>query len=143
MSTKQMSDFFASKLLRELRSTPALTSAFTAQTESAKVGFDFSEIQSVFAKVREEYVEMEEAYLARAVDPTHFAEELGDCLFTLVNLARWCSLDPEELLNRNVEKYLLRCNFIEKRLELEKRQWKNLDRDEIYKLWKVAKHEGL
>ncbi len=86
---------------------------------------------------------MEEAFEHRSTGFSHFAEELGDCLFAIVNLARWTGLDPEKLLNDNVTKYLKRCSFIEDNLSQAGKQWQDISKDEIYRLWKEAKKSGL
>ena len=137
------SDFFADQLMAALPSTPSLTAAFQAQDRSATVGFDFANIELVMGKVLEEMREVEAAFQERDKDPGHFAEEIGDCFFVLVNLCRHAKLDPEALVRENARKYLARCQFIEAKLRASNENWNSVPLQEIYRMWKEAKKSGL
>jgi uncharacterized protein YabN with tetrapyrrole methylase and pyrophosphatase domain len=137
------SDLFVGKLLSELTTKPSLTSIFEAQDESAKVGFDFPDIEKVREKVEEELGEMLEAFQERSNDFDHFREELGDCFFALVNMCRHAGIDPEVLARENAAKYLARCEYIERFLTEQGKNWKDLSPSEIGALWKQAKVAGL
>lgn len=126
-----------------LRTGSALDATYVAQKCSANVGFDFQSLDLVVDKVREELREVLEAFERREADPGHFAEEIGDCFFVLVNLCRHVGLDPEELLRSNVEKYLERCRFVEAELHRRQKGWRDAPLDMIYQLWREAKEKGL
>ena len=88
-STSPLSDQLAAKL----RGQSALAGAMTISRRAAAAGFEWDDLDGVWAKVDEELDELRQA-LAQG-DPAHAETELGDVLFTLVNLARWSNLDPE------------------------------------------------
>ncbi|MFM7647322.1 MAG: nucleoside triphosphate pyrophosphohydrolase, partial [Cyanobium sp.] len=92
-SASPLSDRLAGKL----RGQPALAGAMTISRKAAAAGFEWDAIDGVWAKVHEELDELKEAVAEAQAsgDPSHAQEELGDLLFTLVNVARWCGLDPE------------------------------------------------
>jgi nucleoside triphosphate diphosphatase len=77
---------------------PALMRAAKLQKKAAKIGFDWPDAPSVLAKVREETDEVAAEYDASPPDPVRLAEEIGDLLFTVVNLARKQGFDPEAVL---------------------------------------------
>lgn len=60
-----------------------------------------------------------------------------------VVFVRTCGLSPNEVMRKNVEKYLLRCKFIEDQLQAEQKQWSDISLDEIYSRWEEAKKSGL
>lgn len=136
-------DFFADRLLEDLNSTSPLRVAYEAQDESAKVGFDFKNIELVMERVADEWREATEAFDNRDQDFAHFRDEVGDCFFALVNLCRHANLDPEELIRENTAKYLKRCQFIEHRLKSEDKIWADLSLEQVYAAWREAKKSGL
>src|SRR6266700_2559186 len=119
------SGFFADNVVSQLSGLTALDATYVAQKCSADVGFDFVNIDLVINKVREEIREMLEAFDLRGKDPEHYAEELGDCFFALVNLCRHSGLDPEELVRANTRKYLARCQYVEEALKSSRESWKD------------------
>lgn len=135
-------DYFVDNLLKDFDSSSALDAIFKAQDDCAKVGFDFKSIENVIAKVKEEHQEIVEAYDQIESDKQHFAEELGDNFFALVNLARHTGLNPEEICKANAKKYILRCKFIEDRIKSEGKAWKDMQLDEIQAYWREAKRNG-
>ncbi len=143
MTMNNKSDFFAEEVLKRADRISALSLILHAQSDSAQVGFDFANIDLVRGKVEEELEEMLEAFENRDKDFKHFAEELGDCFFALVNLCRHAGIDPESLARQNAIKYLARCRFIEEKLQETKQRWRDLTPQQIYALWKEAKQSGL
>lgn len=89
---------------------PALMRAEKIQKKAARVGFDWSEIAPVFAKVREEIAEVE-AELAST--PDRIEDEIGDLLFSVVNLARKLKVDGEVALHRASDKFVSRFHQVE------------------------------
>ncbi|MCP9785711.1 nucleoside triphosphate pyrophosphohydrolase [Cyanobium sp. N5-Cardenillas] len=99
------------RLAEKVRGQPALAGAMTISRKAAAAGFEWDTIEGVWAKVREEMDELREAVASG--DRAHAQEELGDVLFTLVNVARWCGLDPEEGLVGTNRRFLDRFSRVE------------------------------
>jgi XTP/dITP diphosphohydrolase len=129
-STSPLSDQLANKL----RGQSALAGAMTISRRAAAAGFEWDDLAGVWAKVDEELDELRQA-LAQG-DPAHAETELGDVLFTLVNLARWSNLDPEAGLAGTNRRFLDRFSRVEAALggELGGRQLAEL---EVH--WRQAK----
>ena len=119
------------------RSQPPLNRAFELQRQAAKVGFDWVEVEPVIAKVREELIEVEEALAAG--DREAIEDEIGDVLFTAVNLARLTGIDPDRALRRSNEKFYQRFGFIEQALEGRGSSLAEASLDEMELLWQSAK----
>ena len=122
------------RLRTKVRGLPALAGAMTISKKAAKAGFEWDDMAGVWEKVHEELDELKEA-VANG-DKGHAQEELGDLLFTLVNVARWCRLDPEEGLAGTNHRFLDRFSRVEAALEgnLQGRSIKELET-----LWQQAK----
>jgi XTP/dITP diphosphohydrolase len=99
------------RLAEKVRGQPALAGAMTISRKAAAAGFEWDAIEGVWAKVQEEMDELREAVASG--DRAHAQEELGDVLFTLVNVARWCDLDPEEGLAGTNRRFLDRFSRVE------------------------------
>ena len=129
-STSPLSDQLAAKL----RGQSALAGAMTISRRAAAAGFEWDDLDGVWAKVDEELDELRQA-LAQG-DPAHAETELGDVLFTLVNLARWSGLDPEAGLAGTNRRFLDRFSRVEAALggELGGRQLAELEAH-----WRQAK----
>ena len=95
-------------------SLPPLERAASLQKRAAKVGFDWPAIAPVWEKLAEETAELTEA--AGRGEARQIEDELGDLLFTMVNLARFLGVDPGLCLNRSNEKFERRFHAIEQRL---------------------------
>jgi tetrapyrrole methylase family protein / MazG family protein len=100
------------------RALPPLERACKLQKKAAKVGFDWAESGAVWAKAREELEESEAACKAAAEsgDRDGLEEELGDLLFSAVNLSRFLKVDPAIALNAANEKFSRRFRYVEKRM---------------------------
>ncbi|MEM1180567.1 MAG: nucleoside triphosphate pyrophosphohydrolase [Acidobacteriota bacterium] len=95
-------------------SLPALTGAYRLTQKAAGVGFDWRSAEPVFAKVREELLELEEATAGAGPDADEqVAEELGDLLFAVANLARHLGCDPEAALAQGNAKFRRRFGEVE------------------------------
>jgi nucleoside triphosphate diphosphatase len=92
-------------------SLPALSRAAKLQKRAARVGFDWQDVQGPIAKVREELIEVEQALQAN--DMAAIAEELGDLLFSVVNISRYVNIDPEQALRHANHKFEQRFHYIE------------------------------
>ena len=122
------------RLATKVRGMPALAGAMAISKKAAKAGFEWEDIDGVWAKVHEELEELKQA--VRSGDRGHAQEELGDVLFTLVNVARWCELDPEEGLAGTNHRFLDRFSRVETALggDLQGRSISELEA-----LWQQAK----
>jgi len=106
------------RLAAKTRGLSALAGAMAISRQAAAAGFEWNDLDGVWAKVHEELEELKEAVAlawseggiaARA----HAETELGDVLFTLVNVGRWCRLDPEEALAGTNRRFLDRFSRLE------------------------------
>lgn len=93
------------------RTLPALIAAYRTQEKAASVGFDWQDIKPVLDKLDEEQEELYEALGTEDMD--QISEELGDMLFTLVNLGRKLDIDPEAALKGTIRKFKRRFCYIE------------------------------
>ncbi len=116
---------------------PALTRALKLQSKASKVGFDWNDARAVLRKIREEVDEIE-AELA-AEDRALGAEEVGDLLFAVVNLARHLDADPEAVLRGTNLKFERRFAAIEKALAERGRSPLQSSLAEMDELWDAAK----
>ncbi len=116
---------------------PALTRAMELQRKAATVGFDWNDPHAVLQKIREECDEIEDA-LDRN-DAEELADETGDLLFALVNLARHAKVDPEVTLRRANAKFERRFAYIERALKAQGRTLEAATLDEMDELWNEAK----
>jgi XTP/dITP diphosphohydrolase len=101
----------SARLARKLRGQPALAGAMTLSRKAAAAGFEWESMAGVWAKVEEELAELREAVASG--DRAHAESELGDVIFTLVNVARWCGLDPDEGLAGTNRRFLDRFSRVE------------------------------
>ncbi|MCT0217725.1 nucleoside triphosphate pyrophosphohydrolase [Synechococcus sp. CS-1329] len=129
-SSSPLSDRLAGKV----RGQPPLAAAMTISRKAAAAGFEWESIEGVWQKVEEELDELQQAVASG--DRAHAQEELGDVLFTLVNVARWCALDPEAGLAGTNHRFLDRFSRVEAALggSLEGRSLPELEA-----LWQQAK----
>ena len=116
---------------------PALTRALKLQQKAGKVGFDWSEARAVIAKLREEMDEIEAEI--DAGEQAKAADEVGDLLFAVANLARHLKVDPEGALRGANAKFERRFAHIEARLAAEGRAPAGASLDEMEALWNEAK----
>lgn len=99
------------RLAPKVRGQPALAGAMTISKQAAAAGFEWDDLSGVWEKVQEELGELRQAVASG--DRAHAQEELGDVLFTLVNVARWCGLDPETGLAGTNQRFLDRFSRVE------------------------------
>jgi MazG family protein len=116
---------------------PALMRAQKAQKKAARVNFDWSNLSEVVAKVDEELAETKEA-IATA-EPAKIADEVGDLLFAVVNLARKSGLDAEEVLQAATNKFVGRFNRVEDELRARGRKLGDPGLEELDEIWNRLK----
>lgn len=118
------------------RAMPALLRAFEVSKRAARAGFEWPDVEGVFDKLAEEEAELREAIATG--DKAHIASEVGDLLFTVVNLARWTGVEPEEALRQMVDRFTDRFQRMEKTTA---RPLSGLTADEWNELWIAAKND--
>ncbi len=116
---------------------PALTRAIKMQNKAAKVGFDWPHVDHVYDKLAEEVGEL------RSAPEQKRAEELGDLLFVVANIARHYDIDPENALRGANAKFERRFRFIEDELAKRCKALTDSDLQEMDSLWNAAKTNGL
>lgn len=125
------------------RDLPGLLKALEYQKKAAKVGFDWEKPEEVLAKIEEELQELKEAAALSAdrkeASKQRQEEELGDLLFSVVNLARFLNIDPELAIVRTNKKFYKRFSYIEKQLRLRGEKIEHTDLIEMERLWQAAK----
>jgi tetrapyrrole methylase family protein / MazG family protein len=119
------------------RALPALIRAQRMQSKAARVKFDWPDAGSAWTKVKEEVEEAGEALASG--DLGHFREELGDLLFSVVNVARLSSLDAEAALQGAIEKFRRRFTDMEAALVAEGKSVTAVGQDELERSWEAMK----
>jgi len=113
---------------------PALAYAQAISRRAARAGFEWEDLDGVLEKVAEELQE-----LRQARDPAERERELGDLLFTLVNLARWLEVDAESALRNASRRFYRRFAYMEERARRMGRDFASLSMEEKEALWEEAK----
>ena len=121
------------------RELPALLRAQRLQDKASRVGFDWPEISGVTAKIEEELGELKEAMQSAA--PEAIEQELGDVLFSLVNLARFLNLNAEEALRKTMTRFTTRFQHMEEALQRDDRRFREVGLEEMERLWQQAKSQ--
>lgn len=119
------------------RALPALSRANKLQKRASSVGFDWPDCQGAIRKVKEELAELEAAI--KRLDDGQIKEELGDLLFSCVNLSRKLNHDPESSLRNSNRKFEDRFNFIEEQLVERGISVEDADIELMDRLWEEAK----
>jgi tetrapyrrole methylase family protein/MazG family protein/ATP diphosphatase len=118
---------------------PALSRAFFLTSKAAKIGFDWPNPQEVLKKVREETEELESAILEKK--QARMTEEIGDILFSIVNLSRHLGIEPEQALRRSNEKFCGRFGQMEKKLQNQGKDIKKATLEEKDSIWEEVKRD--
>lgn len=119
------------------RNLPALLEAYQMTRRAAQVGFDWERVEGIFEKLEEETAELRIALTAsnrRAIE-----EEVGDLLFSVVNLARFLRLDPEVALKHTNLKFKMRFQEMEREASHSHQRLPDLSKEKLEQLWEAAK----
>lgn len=116
---------------------PSLLRCHKVSNCAVKAGFDWDNIDGVLEKVREEFEEFAE--VVHTDDKIAIADELGDILFTLVNVARFVGIHSETALAGSIDKFERRYRYMEKLLKEQSACLKDLSKKDKEKLWDRAK----
>lgn len=132
--TPEQAKLLSRKLERYARTLPPLMASLKISTKAAAAGFEWENIEGVWSKFTEELTEFQEALTT--TDKEHQQEELGDLLFTIINLARWYDLDPFAGLQGTNRRFIQRLALMEK---FAPRPLTEYDLEELESLWQQAK----
>lgn len=116
---------------------PAMIKAYRIQDKARGVGFDWTEKEQVWDKVKEEYFEMQEEL--KNNNSEKFEEEFGDFLFALINVARLYNINPENALEKTNKKFITRFNYLEQKTIAQGKDLKNMTLDEMNEIWEESK----
>lgn len=120
-------------------SLPALIKAYRIQEKAANVGFDWPDVSGVWAKVKEEIAEFEDA--AAHSEPSEMESEMGDLLFSIINVARHYGINPENALEHTNRKFIRRFNSVEAAVVNSGKRLSDVTPEEMDRLWNEAKAE--
>ncbi|WP_036485970.1 nucleoside triphosphate pyrophosphohydrolase [Myxosarcina sp. GI1] len=134
--TPEQAQLLSRKLERYARSLPPLMAGMKISRKAAAAGFEWENIAGVWLKFDEELAEFKQALTAE--DKEHQQAELGDLLFTIINVARWYDLDPFEALQGTNRRFISRLKLMEQSAS---RPLNDCDIDELETLWQQAKAE--
>ena len=121
------------------KALPSLTKAKRIQEKAAGVGFDWEHLDQVYKKVYEELDELNEAIKSKQSE--HIQDELGDVLFSIVNLSRHIDMNPEVALDKSIIKFINRFHALEQHMDENKLDFKNQSLSDLDKLWDQIKKE--
>lgn len=131
-----------SEELRSVVGLPGLIKSYKIQEKASRIGFDWEDISGAFHKTQEELDELL-VEIHKKSDKDLIESELGDVLFSVVNIARFLKLDPEVALNRAINKFINRFTFMEEEAKSRGLDFKNLSQDLLEDLWEEAKENGI
>ena len=121
------------------KALPALVRAQKAQSQVARVNFDWTEVRDVIAKVEEELREMKEAIASE--DRARIEDEIGDVLFAVVNLTRKCTIEAESALQAATDKFVARFNRLEDELRVRGKKLGDVELAEMDEIWNRIKND--
>jgi MazG family protein len=119
------------------KAMPALARAQSITRRAAHLGFDWPKIEPVWEKVEEEIRELKTA--TKSGDKKRIGEELGDLLFSLVNLARFLDVEAEDALAQTIDRFTRRFLYIETKLHEANKSFAQSSLEEMDLLWEEAK----
>ena len=122
-------------ILDEVKSGfPPMDRAYSLQKKAAKAGFDWPDMEGVIDKIKEELAEVQ-----AAVDRENIEEELGDLLFSVINLCRFLKVEPSVALRRTNSKFIERFKYVEKKMKEAGHQMIKENLNIMDKFWNEAK----
>jgi len=127
------------RLLDVPKALPALLRSQKVQSRASQVGFDWDSAGEAFPKIEEELGELKEA--CETGDMRVIKDELGDLLFSTVNVSRLLGINPEEALNGSTTKFVDRFAFIEEKAIERKKDIKSMSLEEMNEIWEDSKRK--
>lgn len=119
------------------RSLPALTRAEKVQAKAKKVGFDWDNVEAAMDKIIEELEEVKNVY--KGNNRAKIQEEVGDLIFSTVNVSRFLDIDPEFALNYTIEKFINRFQYIEDKASQKSLKLQEMTLEQMDEFWEEAK----
>tara|TARA_B100000965_G_scaffold54485_1_gene40938 strand:+ start:491 stop:1300 length:810 start_codon:yes stop_codon:yes gene_type:complete len=116
---------------------PAMLRSLKLQKRASENGFDWKNPNDTLKKIDEEKQELEIALIHQDIE--EIEEEIGDLIFSVINLSRKLKIDPENALRKTNNKFTARINYIEKELQKENKKFNQSNIVELEKLWSQAK----
>ena len=132
--TSEQAKLLSRKLTRYARSLPPLMAGMKISKKAASAGFEWENVEGVWDKFEEELGEFKEALATE--NKAHQQEELGDLIFTIINIARWYDINPFDGLQGTNNRFIERLAIMEK---LASRSLNEYKIDELESLWQQAK----
>ena len=105
------------------------------------MGFDWKDIQPVWGKVEEELEELREVVAEK--DPERIKDEMGDVLFSLVNLSRFLDISAEDALRMTISKFERRFAKVEKELKKRGKEFSDSNLEEMDEIWNEVKKNSI
>jgi XTP/dITP diphosphohydrolase len=121
------------------QSLPAMVKAFRIGEKAAATGFDWEQKEDVWAKVKEELMEVDAEIEAK--NKEHLTDEIGDLFFALINACRLYGIDPEGALERTNKKFIRRFGYVEQRAEELGKTLHEMSLEEMDKYWDECKKQ--
>lgn len=121
------------------KTTPSLLASFQIGLRASSYGFDWKKPQDVLDKMKEEVAELEKAVQEKKDD--EMLKEVGDVLFSLVNVSRHLGVNPEIALNQANKKFIQRFQSVEKKLKEKGKELKQASLDEMDRIWEEVKKQ--
>ena len=119
------------------KSLPGLLRSRRIQEKAASVGFDWKVVEPIISKIEEELNEVRDAIQKKNQEEIEM--ELGDLMFSVVNLSRFYNIDPESALKKSTNKFVRRFNQIEERIADDGGSIEDLDLETMDKIWDQIK----
>jgi len=116
---------------------PPMDRSYKLQKKAAKVGFDWPDMEGVISKIEEELDEVRDAASQTASEKIE--EELGDLLFSVINLCRFLKVEPSVALRRTNSKFVKRFKYVEEKMKETQKEMKKENLDTMDKFWNEAK----
>lgn len=121
------------------KNLPALSQAAKIQKRCSHVGFDWDDINDVFAKIEEEVQEVKDELDAKEINKAALGEELGDLMFAVVNLCRHAKQDPETLLRQANQKFTKRFHGVEAQVNASGNDFSEHNIEQLEQYWQQVK----
>ncbi len=128
---------YTDNLKHVAKTLPALIRAEKVQKKAANIGFDWKDVEGPMEKLIEEIKEVKEVY--KTDNKERILEEIGDLIFSVVNIARFLDIDPENALNYTIDKFIKRFEFIEISAQEKNQDLEEMSIEEMNELWNKAK----
>ena len=123
------------------KSIPPIIKAMRIQEKVKSVGFDWEETSQVIEKIKEEFNEVKEE-IKKLNNDEKIKNEIGDLMFSVINLARFIGIDPEESLERTNIKFINRFNEMERKVQKDRKILKDMSLKEMDRYWEKSKKKN-